>query len=341
MSEITSRHRQFCSEAIAFQGLTQSTIAGFKSTMSLFTKDTQIETLAEFTKSNIKEWILYGRFERKWSPKTVRIHLCYLGLFANWCIENGLLAENPTIGIPRPKLEKKLPRCLSEKQEETLMEWVENYRYYYKLERIRAMAIFSTFLGTGIRKSELQNLRMSDVDLDRGALVVRRGKGRKDRIVSFHHTVETVLREYLKQRDRMKRDSPFFFVSLKQDLPLGDNAIKRLFDKIRKKSGVHATPHILRHTFAVRLIQRGFAVQDVQELLGHADLSSTLIYMRATPERLHERVRLNGVSVGASTPAPLPTRKSPMESFRQWATTYPNGQDRDNPAFIASDETWV
>lgn len=290
-----------------------------------------METLADFTKPNIKEWILHGRFERKWSPKTVRIHLCYLGLFANWCIENGLLAENPTTGIPRPKLERKLPRCLSEKQEQTLMEWVENFRYYYKLERSRAMAIFSTFLGTGIRKSELRNLRVSDVDLDRGALIVRRGKGRKDRIVPFHHTVETVLRDYLKQRDLMKRDSPFFFVSLKQDLPLGDNAIKRLFDKIRKKSGVHATPHILRHTFAVRLIQRGFAVQDVQELLGHADLGSTLIYMKATPERLHERVRLNGVPVG----------ESGRIGFKHRTATQPNGQDWDNPTFIASGETWV
>lgn len=295
MSEIIYRHREFCAEAHTFQGFTKSTLDGIRSSMKQFIKFSNIQTLEEFSTPTIKEWVMAGKLEREWSPKTIRIHLCYLGLFAKWCVANEHLEKNPVDPIPRPRLEKKLPVCLSEDEAETLMEWVKNYRYYYKQERARAVAIFALFLGTGIRKTELRELRVNDVDIEECCVHVRLGKGQKGRTVPFHPSLAAVLDTYLKQRDRLKRHCPYFFLSLKKDAQMSPNALKRLMEKIRDKSGLPITAHVLRHTYATVMLQRGLDVREVQELLGHSSINSTVIYLSVIVGRLREQVRSKGM----------------------------------------------
>ena len=212
-----------------------------------------------------------------------------------WCVAEGLLKGNPVATIPQPRLEKKLPSCLSEEEVEELMDWVRSYRYYYKFERIRAVAIFAIFLGTGIRKSELMNLKICDVDIEQCSLHVRSGKGKKDRIIPFHSSLAVVLSRYLKERDKLKRQCPNLIVSLRHDCPMGKKAFKTLFDKIRKSSGIYVYPHLLRHTFATIMLQRGLDVREVQELLGHATINSTVVYLSVVVGHLREQVKQHGM----------------------------------------------
>jgi site-specific recombinase XerD len=200
------------------------------------------------------------------------------------------MAGNPVDGIELPRREKRLPPKLTKQESMRLLEIVYNYPYDYSYLRYRNHAIFATFVFAGLRKSELLNLGLADVDLENLTLFVRQGKGSKDRIVPISFTLAQTLKRYLVERKRLNKTCPQFFTSLNRNVGLTDTGLKRIVIKLRKASGITFTVHKLRHTFATLMLEGGCDIYSLSRMMGHSDIKTTTIYLAATAEHLRSQI---------------------------------------------------
>lgn len=296
MSDINSLHNRFCLYSLTFKGNTPATIKWLENDFKWFQRFAHIELIEELTKNLIESWIYKGKLEHDWSPRTIRLRLSSLGLFLDWCVNEEIISENPCKRIPKPKLPKNLPKHLTEDQVGKLVDWTKNYPYSYKFERLRAIAIISMFIYTGIRKAELMNLKVADVDLENKTLYVRLGKCGKDRLIPLHSVLIETLSNYLEDRKRLKKSCPHFFTSLKRNDKMGETAIKRLVEKLRVKSGIYFYPHLLRHTFATLMLEGGCNLYALSQMMGHSDIKTTTIYLAATKTHLEGQIDKHPIS---------------------------------------------
>ena len=188
-----------------------------------------------------------------------------------------------------PKLEKRLPSYLDRGQTQALFEWAESRAEGDELTPTRDLAILELFYSTGIRLSELSGMNLDDLDLLSDQAKVR-GKGRKERIVPVGSRAVLALRRYLNLREPVVAlaggDRRAVFVSRrgKRLSPRGiQRIVHRMFDAI---GGDGLRVHSLRHTFATHMLDAGADLRAVQELLGHASLSTTQVYTHTSVERL-------------------------------------------------------
>jgi integrase/recombinase XerC len=195
---------------------------------------------------------------------------------------------NPTALVASPKVERRLPQFLEEEAVTRLMEQPDRSTP----DGARDAAILEVLYGTGIRLSELLDMRVNDIDFRNGTLKVT-GKGRKQRIVPFGEPARAALKLYLAVRESLTRRPPqgatarlcFLTTRGKQMNPKGVNILVNRYigrvSELEKKS-----PHVLRHTFATHLLNRGADLQAVRELLGHESLSTTQVYTHVSMDRL-------------------------------------------------------
>jgi integrase/recombinase XerC len=188
-----------------------------------------------------------------------------------------------------PKLDKRLPTYLDRTQTEQLFAWAEQRAGGDELVPTRDLAMLELFYSTGIRLSELSGMNLDDLDLLSDQVKVR-GKGRKERIVPVGSRAVLALRRYLQHREQLagKRGSDRRAVFLSQRgkrlAPRGiQRIVHRMFDAI---AGDGLRVHSLRHTFATHMLDAGADLRAVQELLGHASLSTTQVYTHTSVERL-------------------------------------------------------
>ena len=226
--------------------------------------------------------------EQGYARKSAARKLASLKSFFRFCRRAGLIAANPTALISAPKLERRLPQVLDEGTVERLMRQPDRSNP----EGIRDAAILELIYGTGMRLGELLTLRPADLDLH-GRTVKVRGKGSKDRILPLGRPAYDAMRAYLGERPKLLGRGPganrpgelFLSVRGKAMSPKGVNILMNRYiarvSEIEKKS-----PHILRHSCATHLLNRGADLQAVRELLGHESLSTTQIYTQVSVERL-------------------------------------------------------
>jgi integrase/recombinase XerC len=188
-----------------------------------------------------------------------------------------------------PRLDKRLPTYLDRSQTQSLFDWAESQAGGDELGPTRDLAILELFYSTGIRLSELSGMNVEDLDLLSDQVKVR-GKGRKERIVPVGSRAVLALRRYLNLREpvvvRTRGDRRAIFLSRrgKRLAPRGiQRIIHGMFDAI---GGDGLRVHSLRHTFATHMLDAGADLRAVQELLGHASLSTTQIYTHTSVERL-------------------------------------------------------
>lgn len=211
--------------------------------------------------------------------------------FFKFCCLEKFLEHNPAEGLESPSLPARLPKAISTEDVERLLEAV--IPYSVKSEKLleafqaRDRAMVYLLYATGLRVSELVGLRMGQLELEQCYLRVR-GKGDKERIAPFAPVAGEKLREYLSVRERLeKKRTDSVFLSRE-----GEALRRESFWKIVKELALQAgistslSPHGLRHSFATHLLQSGMNLRSLQTLLGHADLSTTQIYTRVTPEHL-------------------------------------------------------
>ena len=217
--------------------------------------------------------------------------------FYRWMHRNEVVESNPARAVGAPKLDRHLPAYLDRAQIDLLFQSAEARAMEGRFVDVRNLAILELFYSTGMRLSELQGLNRSDVDLVSQQAKVR-GKGRKQRIIPVGDHASLALRNYESKRDDLIRsvgaraDRTAFFLSRtgkRIAVRAVQKAVHTFLDQIDEDAGLSV--HSLRHTFATHLLDAGADLRAVQELLGHASVSTTQIYTHTSVERLKQVYR--------------------------------------------------
>ncbi len=211
---------------------------------------------------------------------TISRRISALRTFYNYLLEKGFVKSNIFLNIKNPKLEKKLPNYLNYTEIEELLASIDT-RTDEGLER---RLLIEMFYSTGCRVGEMVNVKISDIDFYNKTIKVM-GKGSKERIVYYGDYASKYLEDYLKNKDK----KGYLFTN-KRGEKLTIEEVEYIVRDIMKHISIktHVTPHTLRHTFATHLLNNGADIRTVQELLGHANLSTTGIYTHVSSDRLKD-----------------------------------------------------
>jgi len=238
----------------------------------------------------IREWLAVLHSAQKKKASIAR-KLAALRTFFQFLVREEMVELNPAKLVSTPRLEKKLPKHLSIEEAIRFIETPDLETDLGKRDR----AMLELMYATGVRVAELTTLNLADVDF-RNQLVRVTGKRRKQRIVPFGEPAGAAIQTYLGVRDKFlfnapvsKRDDEALFLNY-QGTRITTRSVGRMVDKyIRICAGMHnISPHALRHSFATHLLDNGADLRDIQELLGHARLSTTQIYTHVSMEKLVE-----------------------------------------------------
>ena len=225
------------------------------------------------------------------SRRTVARKIACLRSFFRYAKRQHVTISNPTLTLVSPKLEKRLPSFLDEGTTTRLFDALDTTTPRGRCEA----AILELLYSTGIRLSELINLNIPDVDLQDSTVKVT-GKGSKDRILPLGRKAVAALRSYLADRSRfISRSSPpepSFFLTPKGQRFYPEAVARIVKRHIARVSEVEKrSPHVIRHTFATHLLNRGADLRAVKELLGHESLSTTQVYTHVSTEQMKKVYR--------------------------------------------------
>ncbi|MFA5062700.1 MAG: tyrosine recombinase XerC [Candidatus Omnitrophota bacterium] len=220
--------------------------------------------------------------EKSLGNRSVGRHLSALRSFFRFLSREGLIKTNPILMLSSPKLDKHLPSFMTEEEAAKLIESVLPKDNEDELG-LRNRAILETFYSSGLRISELVALSLEDVDFIAG-IVKAMGKGKKERVVPIGEVALRAIRKYL---DKRKKQNNALFLN-KNGKRISTRGVRDVVEKYLKNAGIRhgVSPHTFRHSFATHLLNRGADLRTVQELLGHANLSTTQIYTHLTTDRL-------------------------------------------------------
>jgi integrase/recombinase XerC len=238
----------------------------------------------QVTSHDIRAWIV-SMIDNSYTTVSVHRKISCLRVFFRYLRKEGIVKSDPLEKVVLPKRKKTLPVFI---EEEALVNLLDNYSFGDSFAGIRNRTIIELLYTTGMRRSELIGLRNSDVDLAEGLVKVT-GKRNKQRIIPLVKPFIQRVQEYIKVRDEIYTsvNDAWFFITDKGN-KLYDkyvyntvNSYLAMVTTIEKKS-----PHILRHTFATHMLNRGADLNSIKELLGHANLSATQVYTHNTFEKL-------------------------------------------------------
>lgn len=211
---------------------------------------------------------------------TISRRISTLRTFYNYLVDENIVENNVFHNVKNPKLEKKLPNYLNYNEMEELLESID----ISTTEGLEKRLLIEMFYSTGCRVSEMINVKISGIDFTNKTIRIM-GKGSKERIVYFGDYASKYLDNYL---SKVKCDKYLF--TNKKGEKLTINEVEQIVKDIMKHISIktHVTPHTLRHTFATHLLNNGADIKTVQELLGHANLSTTGIYTHVSSDRLKD-----------------------------------------------------
>ncbi|MFO8144850.1 MAG: tyrosine recombinase [Candidatus Syntrophosphaera sp.] len=229
----------------------------------------------------IRDWLRWLH-DKPVSNRTLARKSAALNSFFKYLKLTGAVEKNPMDKIKRPKFEKKLPHYFTEEEMITLLRIPDQGSIF----GVRNRAILELLYSSGLRISELAQLRIDDIDLKRGMVRVI-GKGNKERIVPVGKEAIQAIRDYLPVREKLKQEyssNRLFFTKSGRDFTDFQlyTILNKYFRLVAEQKGY--SPHTLRHSFATHMLNRGADLRAVQEMLGHANLSTTETYTHVTLE---------------------------------------------------------
>ena len=243
----------------------------------------QDATLA--TKTTVLSYLLALQKKGK-ATSTVSRTLASLRSFYLFMMQNGRVSSNPTSNLEAPHVEKKAPQILAGDEVERLLEQPDTSDN----KGVRDKAMLELLYATGIRVSELINLDITDINISMSFIRCRGGK--KERIIPMGNKAKEALREYINDaRVYMLKDKneTALFVNC-NGMRLSRQGFWKLIKHYRSAAGIQAeiTPHTLRHSFAAHLLENGADLHSIQEMMGHADISSTQVYSRMMNSKIKD-----------------------------------------------------
>mgnify|MGYP001043652611 CR=1 FL=1 len=244
-----------------------------------------IKDVRKVTSTNLNSYVLYLE-KNKFSAATISRNIASLKAFYHYMYREGIVNKDAAEGLHAPKIEKKMPEILSTQEVVRVLEQPGGD----SPKEIRDKAMLELLYATGIRVTELINLKVDDVNLQVGYIFCKDGD--KERVIPFGNEAKNALLRYLeKARTDMISDgeSEYLFVNCSGQ-PMSRQGFWKLLKYYAKKAGIAAdiTPHTLRHCFAAHLVENGADLRSVQEMLGHSDISTTQIYANLNQNRIRE-----------------------------------------------------
>ena len=284
--EIASAIEEYFTYLLASKGLSEKTVDDYKEDFLIFLRDfPEKKTTEDLLPTDLNDFaIKEGEKER--SSSTIARRLSALYNFYQFLSKRGIIPEAPD-RVERPKEEKNLPVILTFEEIERLLDAPDTT----KESGMRDKAMLETMYATGLRVSELCSLPLSSINFANRLIVVRHGKGNKQRTVPISpfalEWLETYIKDFRRKNKGRKKKEVF--------LNLRGEPISRIYfftqvKKYAQDAGIEASisPHTLRHCFATHLLENGAELRAVQEMLGHAHLSTTQIYTHVSTRRILE-----------------------------------------------------
>ena len=281
--------KEFINYLAVERGLADNTLDSYNRDLKQFQEflsNEKVENIQKATRNIVMSYLMFLQ-KRGRATATVSRHLAALKSFYHFLLREKYIEKDPTANLESPKLEKKLPRILSVNEVEKLLSQPKGN----EPTGLRDKAMLELLYASGIRVSELISLDMNHINLDMGYIRCF-GKGSKERIVPVGSFARKCVNEYL-QKGRAKliksRAEKALFVN-QHGRRLTRQGFWKIIKKYATKAGIskEITPHTLRHSFATHLLENGADLRSVQEMLGHADITTTQIYTHLTKGRLRE-----------------------------------------------------
>ena len=278
-----SNLRSFLNYLLVDKGLSKNTVKAYEADISSFfqwlgNKDLKYNNLQE---DHINQYISF-LFQRKMRSSSVNRKISSIKSFYIFLVKRNFVKNSPLNDLVTPKQEKYLPESMSEAEVDKLLNSPDVSN---KIEN-RDKAMIEMLYATGMRISELVNLKITDVDMKRCVVKVF-GKGSKERLVPFGETALDSLRSYLNEREQSSSKEIFLSNRGKKMTRVAFWQRVKVY-LIRENLKNSISPHTLRHAFATHLLNRGADLRSVQLLLGHSDLSTTQIYTHIAKQRLSD-----------------------------------------------------
>ncbi len=279
--------RSFLSYLRVERALSQNTIDAYRRDLAEFAGYTAKKGLQKPTQVKRGDLVdfLGTLYARKLDARSVARHLVSLRQFFRFLLTDELIQDDPAISVESPKFRQSLPEFLSVEEVERLLTQPE----VSTAVGLRDKAMIELLYSAGLRVSELCSLAVDDLHLDAGSLRCV-GKGNKERLVPVGRRALAVIQQYLKKaRPEIlgERNSRYLFVNRNAN-KLDRIGFWKLLGRYGRKAGLRKSlkPHMLRHSFATHLLDRGGDLRSVQLMLGHSDISTTQIYTHVVEERL-------------------------------------------------------
>lgn len=271
------------------KGLSANTLESYQRDLVMYVsylREAGVKEIQDSSRTHIIGYLMSLQQKGR-ATATLSRNMASIRAFYQFLVRDKWMNNDPSIHLETPKIEKRLPKVLSVDEVERLLEGPD----MTNPAGIRDKAMLELLYATGIRVSELVNLQISDVNLEMGFLKCM-GKGSKERIIPLGRiAIEVVLKYMQAGRPRLMKASSEHALFLNH---LGKKITRQGFWKIIKKYAqkagvrIEITPHTLRHSFATHLLENGADLRSVQEMLGHADISTTQIYTHITRSRIKD-----------------------------------------------------
>jgi len=284
----------------AEKGLSPLTASAYRSDLKQFfthlQQEFQVNTPQQISLQMIRSWIVWMH-ERGLCNNSVARRICSMKGFWRYLADRDLVRQDVIAKVSSPPREKNLPIYLNEKQLSALLEAALKQRT--ALCAFRDYAIMATFIYTGMRRGELLNLRISDIDMERRQLRVDRGKGNKTRLIPMVEELAEAIQDWLEYRPSRQHD---YLFATNRGNRIYATRLQIIWRKTLERSGIGrpgVSMHTLRHSFATLLLQSGEAdLVSIQHLLGHSSLDTTAIYLHVADRQMREAISAHPLAAG-------------------------------------------
>jgi len=273
--------QQFLNYIAVEKGYSSNTLAAYRNDLSQFVSflGTRVAGWDEVTQDIIMNYIMFMKSRQEYASSTVARKVAAIKSFFHYLVEWGAIEDDPTATLDSPKVRKRLPKAIAQ---DDLHRLLSEPAREQTPKALRDRALLEVLYATGLRVTELVSLNVDDVNMASATLRVVRSKDERERLVPIHERAIEPLREYL-ERGRMQllRDPEEQALFLNhRGRRLTRQGLWLIVKHYVREVGIveEVTPHTLRHTFATHLIEKKADLEYVQELLGHANISTTQVY---------------------------------------------------------------
>ena len=283
MSKLNELIEEFLRYLLIDKGYSNNTIESYKRDLEKFLEFNKNKDINNISNEDLKKYIKYLNTENL-NEKSIARNISSIKSFYKFLVINKYIDSNVSEILYLPKIKKSLPNILTEEDIFKLLDIkpIDNFSY-------RNKAMLELMYATGLRVSELINLKLQDIDLNQD-IIRTFGKGSKERVIPIGDYAKEYLEKYIyKYRGNMlKREASEYLFLNNHGKQMTRQGFFKIIKKIAKEKGIHndLSPHTLRHSFASHLLKYGADLRTIQELLGHSDISTTQIYTHITNEEL-------------------------------------------------------